>query len=300
MGQKKYKNHGKTSQATEISIFNLSKKTLDHNHLSVLQKGLKFIPVAKPKKFEMAIDLYKLQRTLYSNEVRKEETSTNVHVFPSRNKDIHTPNPSIKTFMQILRHEVNSMMSAQPFHRDNLSKDEHIALRDLMKDPIIIIQPADKGGAVVIQTYEDYKNEITRQLNDESTYLKLTFDPVSKFQKKIEKLIEEGLSHRYLDENTAKFLFVKHPKHPVKYNLPKIHKNLEHPPGRPIVSAKEGLIEPIAQFIDYNINKSIRKLPTCLRDTQHFIDKIRNIDLTDFGNIGYSKPLHNNTSERRH
>ncbi|CAH2296159.1 Hypothetical predicted protein, partial [Pelobates cultripes] len=205
----------------------------------------------------MAIDLYKLQRTLYSNEIRKEETLSTAHVFPSRTKkDIYTPNPSIKIFMQMLRHDVHSMLSAIPPYRDNLSKEEHVALKDLMQDPTIIVRPADKGGAVVIQTYADYRNEIMRQLNDESTYRRLTFDPVSKFQKRIEQLIELGLSHRYVDENTAKFLYVKYPKHPVLYTLPKVHKSLEHPPGRPIVSAKEGLLEPIAQFIDYHINAS--------------------------------------------
>ncbi|CAH2327495.1 Hypothetical predicted protein [Pelobates cultripes] len=73
--------------------------------------------------------------------------------------------------------------------RDNLSKEEHIALKDLMQDPTIIIRPADKGGAVVIQTYVDYRNEIMRQLNDESTYRRLTFDPVSKFQRMIDNLL---------------------------------------------------------------------------------------------------------------
>ncbi|CAH2225891.1 Hypothetical predicted protein [Pelobates cultripes] len=65
------------------------------------------------------------------------------------------------------------------------------------------------------------------------------------------------------------------------YTVPKIHKDLVHPPGRPIVSAKGGLIEPIAQFIDYYINNSVRKLPTCLKDTQHFISQIQDIDLTN-------------------
>ncbi|CAH2222024.1 Hypothetical predicted protein [Pelobates cultripes] len=160
----------------------------------------------------MAIDLYKLQRTLYSNEVRKDDNPTKAYIFPNRNKkDIFTPNPSIRTFMQVLQHEISPIVTTPPDHRDNLFKDEHAALKDLIQDPTIIIRPADKGGAIVIQTYEDYRKEIMRQLYDTSTYLKLTFDPVAKFQKKIEKLIDEGLSHRYLDENTAKFLFLSTP-----------------------------------------------------------------------------------------
>ncbi|CAH2299350.1 Hypothetical predicted protein, partial [Pelobates cultripes] len=108
---------------------------------------------------------------------------------------------------------------------------------DLRDDANIVIRPADKGGGVVIQSYQQYKCEIMRQLNDTSTYRKLTYDPVLAFQNKIQQLIDMGLQAGYIDSNTAKYLLVIHPIHPVLYTLPKIHKSSHNPPGRPIVSA---------------------------------------------------------------
>ncbi|CAH2273536.1 Hypothetical predicted protein [Pelobates cultripes] len=88
--------------------------------------------------------------------------------------------------------------------RPNLTPDEKAALQDLREDTNIVIRLADKGGGVVIQSYQQYKCEIMRQLNDTSTYRKLTYDPVQSFQKKIQQLIEIGLQAGYVDSNTAK------------------------------------------------------------------------------------------------
>ena len=40
--------------------------------------------------------------------------------------------------------------------KDNLSKDEHRALKELKSDTLIIILPADKGRSTVIPNREDY------------------------------------------------------------------------------------------------------------------------------------------------
>ena len=40
--------------------------------------------------------------------------------------------------------------------KDNLSKDEHRALKELKSDTLIIILPADKGRSAVIPNREDY------------------------------------------------------------------------------------------------------------------------------------------------
>jgi len=46
-----------------------------------------------------------------------------------------------------------------------LSKKERDALLDLSKDNTVIVHPADKGGAIVLQRASDYEKEIHRQLN---------------------------------------------------------------------------------------------------------------------------------------
>ena len=64
------------------------------------------------------------------------------------------------------------------------------------------------------------------------------------------------------------------PRRPVIYTLPKIHKNLLHPPGRPIVSGNGSLTEPISQFVDSHIKDLVYALPSYLRDTMDFLHKL--------------------------
>ena len=40
--------------------------------------------------------------------------------------------------------------------KDNLSKDERKALKELQSDTSIVILPADKGRSIVILNHEDY------------------------------------------------------------------------------------------------------------------------------------------------
>ena len=52
----------------------------------------------------------------------------------------------------------------------NVSRDEKAALKTLASDHSIVIKPADKGGATVIQNREDYIREGERQLSDSLLY----------------------------------------------------------------------------------------------------------------------------------
>ncbi|CAH2299115.1 vomeronasal type-2 receptor 26-like, partial [Pelobates cultripes] len=212
---KKYKPHGQTTQDEEITVFNLSNKILNSDHYSLLNKALSFVPVAKPDLFQTEVELYKIQRILYSNEIKKHPTKKPTHVFPMKNKrDIRTANSSIKAFIQTVKMDIEKIVKNPPLSHQNLSPGEKAALKDLSQDPNIVIRGADKGGATVIQSYDQYRKEILRQLSDTSVYTKLTFDPTAKFQKRIKNHVELGLQLEYLDTHTAQYLTVEHPRYP--------------------------------------------------------------------------------------
>ncbi|CAH2220900.1 Hypothetical predicted protein, partial [Pelobates cultripes] len=82
-------------------VVNLSDKILNSDHYSLLNKGLSYVPVTKPDPFHMEVEMYKTQRILYSHEIRRDIVKTSPHPFYKRHqKDIRTPNASIKTFIQ--------------------------------------------------------------------------------------------------------------------------------------------------------------------------------------------------------
>ena len=61
--------------------------------------------------------------------------------------------------------------------KDNLTKGEQKALKELSKRDDIIITDFDKEGAIVIMDIDRYITEGRRQLNDENNYKKLQTDP---------------------------------------------------------------------------------------------------------------------------
>ena len=61
-------------------------------------------------------------------------------------------------------------------NKNNLSKEEHLALKDLIKNRDLVIQKADKGNIVVILNKNDYISRMKVILNDSSKFQKLSID----------------------------------------------------------------------------------------------------------------------------
>ncbi|CAH2275928.1 Hypothetical predicted protein, partial [Pelobates cultripes] len=142
----------------------------------------------------------------------KEPTSKLISPFyKKQKKDVRTNNASIRTFIQTVKADTEQMVKNPPTYQSNLTPGEIKALHDLSHDINIVIHSADKGGTTMIQSYQDYRNEILRQLNDHTTYMRLTFDPVKKFQTRIKNQIDLGILSGFLDEKTAQFLIPETP-----------------------------------------------------------------------------------------
>ena len=58
----------------------------------------------------------------------------------------------------------------------NLSKEEHFALKNLVKNKDLVIQKADKGNNVVILNKNDYNLDMKKILSDTSKFQKLSID----------------------------------------------------------------------------------------------------------------------------
>ncbi len=60
--------------------------------------------------------------------------------------------------------------------------------------------------------------------------------------------------------------------------LPKIHKNLENPSGRPVISGNGSLPEPVSKYIDYFIKPFLQALPAYIQDTTDVLRKIQELN----------------------
>lgn len=74
-----------------------------------------------------------------------------------------------------------------------MKRGEYEPLEALKKDDRIVIKKADKGGGIVILNKSDYIAEANKQLNDNTTYLKLSEDPTKPLQRLITTMLEEAV-----------------------------------------------------------------------------------------------------------
>ena len=169
--------------------------------------------------------------------------------------------------------------------KPNLETAEIEALKELQHTNSIVIKPADKGNAVVIMDREQYIWEGLRQLNNSEHYKKLE-TPIYPQNIQLIKEILDNLFHEgYLNKKQREyFLGDTTPRSRRFYLLPKIHKDkanwsLPHiiPPGRPIVSDCSSETYLIAEYLEFFLNPLSQKHPSYLKDTYHFIEKLKHI-----------------------
>ena len=150
-------------------------------------------------------------------------------------------------------------------------------MRDLHNNPNITIKPADKGGSIVIMSTVDYVKEALRQLFNQQHYKTLDKDPTILHNRYIHNLIDQAWRMGIIDETTKENLQTKNPKIASFYLLPKIYK--PNNPGRPIVNSIGSVTEKISAYVDEHLRKFTPKIPSYIKDTTHFINITKNIQL---------------------
>jgi len=180
--------------------------------------------------------------------------------------------PVLDTFCRTTRLQIYKHTS-KPCKYSNLTKGEKQAIKALRSNPHIIIKPADKGGCTVIQNTVDYIAEAERQLCDTRFYAPQNHDLTPIHNIKVKTLID-SMTNTAISKEVAQFLVFQKPKTPSIYFLPKIHKNKQPPPGRPIVSANHCPTERISGLVDHLLRPFVPLLPSYVKDTTDFVNHI--------------------------
>ncbi|CAJ0968585.1 unnamed protein product [Ranitomeya imitator] len=283
------------------SVVNISDYTLSPLELKVLNMGLSFCPTPKWDSFQLERDLQRFYRNIrlkvHFNELpytgvnrlgttssQSEEAGITLGSLGLRNPSSFVPpksNHAVETFIDLLDRDIRRTIHEQRLGllpvRHNLSSSEKQALDTLSENRDIVIKPADKGGAIVIMNKHHYVTEIRRQLSDTNTYRKLQGDPTYSIQRKISTVIDKYMSLGTIDSKTKTYLTNHHPVTPVLYILPKIHKNLQNPPGRPIVASTDSVLNPLSKFLEKILTPYTKLTKSFILDTSDFLSKIRNI-----------------------
>ncbi|XP_053575208.1 POC1 centriolar protein homolog B [Bombina bombina] len=100
----------------------------------------------------------------------------------------------------------NSTDKRQTGYTQNLPKRLRQAMTSLQNDTSIVIRPADKGGSIVVLDKSDYIAEAHRQLHNPQEYIPLTTNPTARFKRELHEILDDGVEHGFLNEQTASFL----------------------------------------------------------------------------------------------
>ena len=98
---------------------------------------------------------------------------------------------------------------------------------------------------------EDYLAEGYRHLSDTKFYRKKDADLTNDHNAKVKALADRLFDKGEITDRITQYMVVEEPRTAQFYLLPKIHKRLENPPGRPIVSANDCPTERISEIADF-------------------------------------------------
>ena len=246
-------------------VLNYSKRKLSEYEINVLSYGLKFsVPPLKINKnnyltsFETAYKCLEnnLQFLKFDKVTELKESIKNI---------------ALKSFFNY-KYDNNKF---------NFSKRKLQILKNLSKDPNIIILKSDKSNQVVVMDKVDYINKLNDIISDRSKF-ELINTEIGKQIRLQEKRVTAYLLKFKKSNVISKEIYDK--LHPVGtlpgrlYGLPKTHKN--NIPLRPILSAINTPTYNIAKFLVPLIQPlSINKYT--IKDTKDFVDRLKQFKLNN-------------------
>ncbi|CAJ0949096.1 unnamed protein product [Ranitomeya imitator] len=193
----------------------------------------------------------------------------------------------VETFIEFVKKDIKAVLESIENGnlriKHNLSIEEFRSLQSLKARKELIIKPADKGGAIVVLDRSCYMDEIRSQLRDTNTYLPISSNPSFDIAREIKHLTSHYFQLGIIDQKLVEFLNCQHPVLPVFYTLPKVHKDLARPPGRPIVASTNSLLSPLAITMDKILSPLVPLTQSYLRDTTHFLTSLKDLGVLPKG-----------------
>ena len=268
-------------------IINLSSYNLSVSEISVINKGLNFVPShIKPSYQIINKDLLRFERKLqlffyFNGKDNDECTSKQVLQKNSKwwPKKLHF---SITRMCHDLKHEIHKALLHFKV-KNNLSKTEISALRSLKRNTKIIIKKCDKGGGIAVLDSDKYLDKVYSMLNDINTYKTMNFDDSKDVKRKADHIIADLTNKGFLNNKQLHYLTDFSPRCPIFYGLPKIHKL--NVPLRPIVSQINGPTCKINELVDKYLFVAEKCIPFLLQDTTDYLLLLEKYKITQPGCI---------------
>ena len=130
--------------------------------------------------------------------------------------------PEVEVFINNVRKDILEPQNLRTV-KDNLTKDERLALRNLKSsDKVIRIQ--DKGSRFVILNQEEYQDKMLGQLNNYLHYNKVNSDPTPEHFEKVKNWGRKWLGEGQISQEIATWVTNLEPKPGVAFGNVKTYK----------------------------------------------------------------------------
>ena len=119
-------------------------------------------------------------------------------------------------------------------------------------------------------------------LKEGDFYDKKENDLNPEFAVELKKVVSEMVEKEIIGTKEEEFLVKKEWVSPILYGLPKIHKTFEKMPKfRPIVSGCGSVMEGTSKFVDHFLKPLTAKSKSYIKDSTHFLKKVKDIKVTE-------------------
>ena len=152
------------------------------------------------------------------------------------------------------------MKERKDYSKSIISKEQYAQIKEFTSNSEIIVRKADKSNTFVVMNRTDYYTKINEILKDETKFVKIEKDPTYDLKSELNKLI--AVINSATTYNYPRLTGHFEPGY--VYGNPKIHKNKESPPLRPIVSQ--------VGTVTYDLAKWLNSLITSYMPKKHMID----------------------------
>ena len=186
--------YNKEREENEKFLKNLSDHRLTDSQVSVLSKGLRFIPTPVTNgneikrhllaDFEHFARRMRLQYIFHGNNKGK-------HPFHVKSNWVPPVQPSValESYLENVKVGLAEITVQKPKY--NLSRKEHTAVKELKQNTAINLKKADKGSTTVILNITDKLQEGLIQLNNRDHYLPLEKPMVAETLQKAKEIISQ-------------------------------------------------------------------------------------------------------------
>ena len=263
---------------------NLSRHKLTEAQLSLLEKGLKFIPSRhRVDRVKLLADLSEWERRMRLAEYFHRDDSEDISEreddkFRVKKKSIFTPpsgrDKSLDLYIELVKEDV--IVNLKKSSKLNLTRDENSAFYELLHNKDIVIRPADKGSGIVVVDKDSYIQSLQKEMEDSISYEATDHDQVEEVQKKVKKLVSKMHREGAISDDLKQYLMPRYAQKGKLKGNPKLHK--PNAPYRTIVSGIGTPTEKLAEVAEHELNEFVETSPSYIRDTTDFICKLQEIE----------------------